>query len=94
MAVELAGRQIRVNTLVGGAIDTEFLGGMMRDDEIVALAERQIALGRIGHADDLAAAVPAILSDSFAWATGSLIELSGGAGPVATRPHPPVPLDG
>jgi NAD(P)-dependent dehydrogenase (short-subunit alcohol dehydrogenase family) len=51
---------------------------MMRSDEVVALTARQIALGRIGHADDLAAAVPAILSDSFAWATGSLIEVSGG----------------
>jgi hypothetical protein len=26
----------------------------------------------------MAAAVPAILSDAFAWATGSIIELSGG----------------
>jgi len=79
LAVELAGRQIRVNALVGGAIDTEgFLGGMMRSDEVAALTAHQIALGRIGHADDLAAAVPAILSDSFAWATGSLIEVSGG----------------
>lgn len=50
----------------------------MRNDEMGALAEHQIALGRIGHADDLAAAVLAILSDSFAWATGSLIEVSGG----------------
>jgi len=79
LAVELAERQIRVNALVGGAIDTEgFLGGMMRSDDVIALTERQIALGRMGHADDLAAAVPAILSGSFAWATGSLIEVSGG----------------
>jgi NAD(P)-dependent dehydrogenase (short-subunit alcohol dehydrogenase family) len=85
LAVELAGRGIRVNALIGGAIDdTEFLGGMMRSQEVAAHAAQQIALGRIGHVDELAAAVPAILSDSFAWATGSVIDVSGGPGPLST----------
>jgi NAD(P)-dependent dehydrogenase (short-subunit alcohol dehydrogenase family) len=78
LAVELAERQIRVNTLVGGAIDTGFGHGMMLTEEVQAMARQQIALGRIGHPEDMAAAVPAILSDAFAWATGSIIELSGG----------------
>jgi NAD(P)-dependent dehydrogenase (short-subunit alcohol dehydrogenase family) len=79
LAVELADRGIRVNALMGGAIDdTGFLGGMMGSEEVAALAAQQIALGRIGHVAELAAAVPAILSDSFAWATGSLIDVSGG----------------
>jgi NAD(P)-dependent dehydrogenase (short-subunit alcohol dehydrogenase family) len=79
LAVELAGRGIRVNALMGGAIDdTEFLGGMMRSEETAAFAAQQIALGRIGHVDELAAAVPAILSDSFAWSTGSVFDVSGG----------------
>ena len=79
LAVELAGRGIRVNALMGGAIDdTDFLGGLMRSEQIAAMAAQQIALGRIGHVDDLAQAVPAILSDSFAWATGSIIDVSGG----------------
>jgi len=79
LAVELGGRGIRVNALMGGAIDdTDFLGGVMRSDEIAEMAAQQSALGRIGHVDELAAAVPAILSDSFAWATGSLIDVSGG----------------
>jgi NAD(P)-dependent dehydrogenase (short-subunit alcohol dehydrogenase family) len=62
----------------GGAIDTELGGGMMRTDEVRALAAQQIALGRMGQPDDLAAAVPAILSGAFAWATGALIEVSEG----------------
>ena len=79
LAVELAGRGIRVNALMGGAIDdTDFLGGLMRSEQIAAMAAQQIALGRIGHVDDLAQAVPAILSDLFAWATGSIIDVSGG----------------
>jgi NAD(P)-dependent dehydrogenase (short-subunit alcohol dehydrogenase family) len=78
LAAELAGRGIRVNTLVGGAIDTELGSGILRTDEVRALAAQQIALGRMGTADELAAAVPAILSDAFAWATGAAIEFSGG----------------
>ena len=78
-AAELGARQIRVNTLVPGAIATDFGGGVVRDNAQVnqAVAEA-IALGRVGLPDDIGAAVPAILSDSFGWATGTRIELSGG----------------
>ena len=78
-AQELGDRQIRVNTLVPGAIATDFGGGMVRDDEQVnAAVADAIALGRVGQADDIGAAVPAILSEGFGWATGTRIELSGG----------------
>jgi hypothetical protein len=64
---------------VPGAIATDFGGGVVRDDPGVnrALADA-IALGRVGEADDIGAAVPAILSDGFGWANGTRIELSGG----------------
>ncbi len=78
-AQELASRQIRVNTLVPGAIATDFGGGLVRDDEHVhAAVAGAIALGRVGTAEDIGAAVPAILSDAMAWANGSRVELSGG----------------
>jgi len=38
-----------------------------------------IALGRTGKADDIGAAVPAILSDGMGWANGSRIEPTRGA---------------
>lgn len=78
-AKELGERQIRVNTLVPGAIATDFGGGLVRDNEQVnEMVAGAIALGRVGAADDIGAAVPAILSDSLGWATGTRIELSGG----------------
>lgn len=78
-AAELGGRRIRVNTLVPGAIATDFGGGAVRDNAVVNEAvARAIALGRVGLPDDIGAAVPAILSDAFGWATGTRIELSGG----------------
>ncbi|GLY06859.1 SDR family oxidoreductase [Actinoplanes sp. NBRC 101535] len=77
-AVELADRSIRVNTLMGGAVVTDFGGGMMRSEQVQGLAAHTIAQGRIATVDDITAAVPAILSDAFGWATGGIIDLSGG----------------
>jgi NAD(P)-dependent dehydrogenase (short-subunit alcohol dehydrogenase family) len=77
-ATELAERSIRVNTLMGGAVGTGFGGGMMRSPEVQALAAHTIAQGRIATVDDITAAVPAILSDAFQWATGGIIDVSGG----------------
>ncbi len=78
-AKELGERQIRVNVLVPGAIATDFGGGMVRDNAHVnQMVASQIALGHPGEADDIGAAVPAILSEGFGWANGTRIELSGG----------------
>ena len=78
-AAELGQRGIRANVLVPGAVATDFGGGAVRDDEAVNRTfAGAIALGRVGEADDIGAAVPAILSDGFRWANGARIELSGG----------------
>jgi NAD(P)-dependent dehydrogenase (short-subunit alcohol dehydrogenase family) len=77
-AVELADRSIRVNTLMGGAVATGFGGGLMNSPDVRDLAAHTIAQGRIAEIDDITAAVPAILSDAFQWATGSIIDVSGG----------------
>lgn len=78
-AVELGGRQIRVNALAPGAIATDFLGGVVRDDGTVnAFVAQSIALGRVGRPDDIGGAVAAILSDEMGWATGTTFDLSGG----------------
>jgi NAD(P)-dependent dehydrogenase (short-subunit alcohol dehydrogenase family) len=78
-AQELGSRQIRVNTLVPGAIATDFGGGVVRDNaDVNAAVSSAIALGRVGQADDIGAAVPALLSGALGWATGTRFELSGG----------------
>ena len=78
-AAELGSRGIRVNVLVPGAIATDFGGGMVRDNpDVNAGVAGAIALGRVGHADDIGAAVPHILAEGFGWANGTRIELSGG----------------
>jgi NAD(P)-dependent dehydrogenase (short-subunit alcohol dehydrogenase family) len=78
-AKELGHRGIRVNVVAPGAIATDFEGGVVRDnpDANRGVADT-IALGRVGLPDDIGAALTAVLSDRFAWANGSRIELSGG----------------
>jgi len=78
MAVELGARQIRVNAVAPGAIATDFGGGGVRDDEHVnAFVAGTIALGRVGHPDDIGGAVAAILSDDLGWANGTTFDVSG-----------------
>jgi NAD(P)-dependent dehydrogenase (short-subunit alcohol dehydrogenase family) len=75
---ELAERGIAVNTLMGGAVDTDFGGGLMRIPAVQAMAADAIAWSRIAEPSNIANAVPLILSDGFSWATGSVVDLSGG----------------
>ncbi len=79
MAKELGSRGITVNTIAPGAIETDFGGGRIRDDqEINKYIASQTALGRVGLPDDIGGAVALLLSDQGRWITGQRIEASGG----------------
>jgi NAD(P)-dependent dehydrogenase (short-subunit alcohol dehydrogenase family) len=79
LAVELGERRIRVNAIAPGAIETDFGGGAVRDNEGVnAYVAQGIALGRVDLPDDVGRAVAAILSDDMAWANGTTFDISGG----------------
>lgn len=79
MAKELASRQITVNTIAPGAIETDFAGGAVRDTkELNDQFANMIALGRVGLPEDIGAAVTAILDDGAGWMTAQRIEVSGG----------------
>ena len=81
MARELGPRQISVNVIAPGAIETDFGGGRVRDD---AQLNQQIAsltaLGRVGLPDDIGGAVASLLTGETKWITGQRIEVSGGQG--------------
>jgi len=78
LAKELGPRRIAVNTLAPGAIETDFGGGAVRDNQnLNAFVASVTALGRVGLPEDIGGAVAAILSDT-GWITGQRIEVSGG----------------
>lgn len=79
MAKELGGRGIAVNTVAPGAIETDFLGGAVRDtpDMNRQFAE-MTALGRVGLPDDIGMMVANLLSPDNRWINAQRIEVSGG----------------
>ncbi|PCI86897.1 MAG: short-chain dehydrogenase [Hyphomicrobiales bacterium] len=79
MAKELGARGITVNTIAPGAIETDFGGGVMRDnDDLNQHFAKLTALGRVGMPDDIGGAVAAILDDKAGWINAQRIEVSGG----------------
>lgn len=79
LAKELGGRGITVNTVAPGAIETDFLGGAVRDTpELNAQFAAMTALGRVGVPDDIGPAVANLLAPANRWITAQRIEISGG----------------
>lgn len=86
MAKELGQRQIAVNVVAPGAIETDFAGGVVRDNpEMNKMIASQTALGRVGVPDDIGNAlakltegIASLLSEDNRWVNAQRIEVSGG----------------
>jgi NAD(P)-dependent dehydrogenase (short-subunit alcohol dehydrogenase family) len=78
-AKELGARKIRANIVAPGAIETDFSGGAVRDNEAL---NKQIAsatsLGRVGLPEDIGSVVAFLCTDDARWITAQRIEVSGG----------------
>ncbi len=79
LAHELGPRGITVNTVAPGAIQTDFSGGVVRDNPAVnAAVSKMTALGRPGLPEDIGRMVASLLSDANHWVNAQRIEVSGG----------------
>lgn len=78
-AKELGSRQIRVNVVAPGAIETDFGGGVVRDNqELNQMISSLTALGRVGLPDDIGSVVAFLCSDDSKWVNAQRIEVAGG----------------
>jgi NAD(P)-dependent dehydrogenase (short-subunit alcohol dehydrogenase family) len=78
MAVELAGRGIRVNCLCPGFIDTPLNDALGDEDAFREYERTQIPLGRRGTAEEVAAAYAFLASDDASFIHGAALVIDGG----------------
>ncbi|WP_459614244.1 SDR family oxidoreductase [Bordetella sp. 2513F-2] len=79
MAKELGSRGIAVNTVAPGAIETDFLGGAVRDTpDLNQTFAGMTALGRVGVPDDIGPMIASLLSEDHRWVNAQRLEVSGG----------------
>ncbi|CAM3980195.1 NAD(P)-dependent dehydrogenase, short-chain alcohol dehydrogenase family [Pedobacter westerhofensis] len=79
MAQELGKRGINVNIVAPGAIETDFGGGMVRDNpELNKHIASITALGRVGRPDDIGSVVAFLCTEDAKWINAQRIEVSGG----------------
>lgn len=76
LAREVGSRNITVNCVAPGFIDTSMTRGL--PDDVKENLIRQIPLGRLGSAEDIAAAVAFLASPQAAYITGSVLHVNGG----------------
>lgn len=73
LALELASRNITVNAVAPGLIDTEMIASAHAEEMV-----KQIPMKRMGTAQEVAELVGYLVSDRAAYMTGQVLTISGG----------------
>jgi 3-oxoacyl-[acyl-carrier protein] reductase len=73
---ELASRNITVNAVAPGFIETD-MTHVLKDEQKARITQ-SIPMGRIGNANEVAAAVTFLASDQASYITGNVIDVNGG----------------
>src|SRR6266478_409254 len=76
VAVEIASRNITVNAVAPGFIETPMTDAL--PDKVKEEVKARIPLGRMGSARDVAAAIVFLASDEAAYITGHVLNVNGG----------------
>ena len=76
MAKELAGRNVTVNAVAPGFIDTDMTAAL--PEKVRAEMQATIPMGRLGQAEDVAQAVAFFAGDASAYVTGQVLCVDGG----------------
>ena len=76
LAKEFASRNVTVNVIAPGAVGTDMLAAL-NADQLAAIVDR-VPLGRVGEADEIAAAVEFLVSEDASYVTGIVLAVDGG----------------
>jgi len=78
MAIDLAGKKIRVNCVLPGTTDTPLIRTANVTEEMLAETAKQFPLKRFGTPEDMANAIVYLLSDGSSFVTGTELTVDGG----------------
>lgn len=78
LAVELAPRGIRVNTIHPGMVNTPLIHSSALSQEVLDADKKNYLLGRYGEPEEIAYSIVYLLSDATKWVTGTQLLIDGG----------------
>ncbi len=78
VAKELAGSNVRVNSIAPGWIDTPLNEWMTSDENILREAEKMVPMGRIGDPEEIVGGAIYLASDASSFVTGTTLVIDGG----------------
>jgi 3-oxoacyl-[acyl-carrier protein] reductase len=84
-AATYAPRNIRVNCIAPGLVDTPLATRITGNEAALKASVAMHALGRIGRPEDVASAIAWLLDPENSWITGQVIGVDGGLGSLRTR---------
>ncbi len=78
LAIELAPRGIRVNTIHPGMVNTPLIHSVALSQDVLDEDKKNYPLGRYGEPEEIAYSIVYLLSDATKWMTGTQLLIDGG----------------
>lgn len=78
LAIELAPRGIRVNTIHPGMVNTPLIHSTALSQDVLEEDKKNYPLGRYGEPEEVAYSIVYLLSDATKWMTGTQLLIDGG----------------
>jgi NAD(P)-dependent dehydrogenase (short-subunit alcohol dehydrogenase family) len=78
MAMTYARRNVRINAICPGGVDTPMIASMMSSEERIQRFAASHPLGRMGTPEDIAYCALYLASDEASWVTGTVFPVDGG----------------